>query len=142
MQTYLPAAVLLLFSYFNTFHAMKFKIYLSTASFIFFLTLLMPTSQNCIYCSSSPFLYTLLGLLSSVKGAQSISAAAILVEGILNQIKTGILIWCFINFFSSLVWLISLRFYFKKNYLPPYFPTNFFILFIQPPPHFHFPSAA
>ena len=83
--------------------AIKFKICFKYCQLYFFLTLLIPTTQNCIYCSSSPFLYTLLGLLSSVKGAQSISAAAILVEGILNLMKTGLLFWYITNFFSSLV---------------------------------------
>ena len=64
----------------------------------------MPTTQNCIHCSCSPFLYTILGLFSSVKGAQSIAAAAILVEGILNLMKTGILFGILSTFFP--VWCL------------------------------------
>ena len=81
--------------------AMKLKIYFKYCQLYFSLTFLMPTTQNCIYCSCSPFLYTLLGLFSSVKGAWSIAATANLVEGILNLIKAGILFLYFTNFFSS-----------------------------------------
>ena len=77
----------------------------------------MPTTENCINCSCSPYLYTLF----SVKGALSIVAAAILVEGILNLIKTGIYFLVLYQlFFQFGVWLtsqfitlgfITLRFY-------------------------------